>query len=132
MRLGWRQGVMAAVVAVSAGSAGCNKGGTFYESLNPSAGRPSGGEEVRLRGGGFRALGNLEVRIGGKAATNVGIADDNTVVFTTPEAREGDIGHPLSIYLLTSEGRSVVLRNAFTYRRNPNDSTGGSDLQRRL
>ncbi len=127
MRFGWRPYVLAAAVA----SVGCGSHGTFYESLNPAMGRPSGGEEVRLRGSGFGALGNIEIRVGGKLATNVGIADDETIVFTTPEAREDDVGHALPVYILTNTGRSIVLRDAFTYRSNGNGS-GASGLGRRL
>ena len=112
---------------------GCSGNSVFFESMNPASGRVSGGQEVRIRGSGFRALGNIEIRIGGKPATNVGVADDETVVLTTPEAREADVGHPLDVYLLTAEGRSFVLRRAFSYRHGPNDvTTPNSDLQRRL
>jgi hypothetical protein len=125
--------VLMASLLVSAASAttGCKKEGVFFQSINPASGRPSGGEEVRIRGHGFRALGGLEVRIGPKAAQNVGIADDETIVLTTPEAREADRGHPIDVYILTNEGRSIVLRGAFTYRR-ATEGGGANELQRRL
>ncbi len=110
---------------------GCKREGVFFQSMNPTSGRASGGEEVRIRGHGFRTLGGLDIRIGPKAAQNVGIADDETIVLTTPDAREADQGHPLDVYILTNEGRSIILRGAFTYRRNA-EGGAANELQRRL
>lgn len=123
--------LMASLLVSAAGATGCKKEGVFFQSINPASGRPSGGEEVRIRGHGFRALGGLEVRLGPKAAQNVGIQDDETIVLTTPESRESDRGHPIDVYILTNEGRSIVLRGAFTYRR-ATEGGGANDLQRRL
>ncbi len=131
MGLGLRHAAVAFVIAASVSGAGCKKDGVFFRDLAPRSGRASGGEEVRILGSGFRALGGLEVRVGPKPATNVGIADDETIVLTTPEAREADQGHPLDIFILTNQGRSYVLRGAFTYRRGQADTPGG-ELQRRL
>ncbi|MEZ4407095.1 MAG: IPT/TIG domain-containing protein [Polyangiales bacterium] len=128
-----RRAALALLLAGAFMSAGCKKSGLFFQSVNPPAGRPGGGEEVRIRGSGFRALGGLQIRIGPKEARNVGIADDETIVLTTPECRDADQGHPLDIHILTHEGRSVILRGAFTYRRNPGESNSpNSELQRRL
>lgn len=130
--VGWfRHAVMACVVVMAGAGMGCKREGVFFRDMAPRTGRPSGGEEVRILGSGFRALGSLEIRVGPKPATNVGIADDETIVFTTPESREADQGRPLDVYILTAEGRSYILRGAFTYRRAPTD-TPGSELQRRL
>lgn len=123
--------LMASLLVSAAGATGCKKEGVFFQSLNPASGRPSGGEEIRIRGHGFRALGGLEVRLGPKAAQNVGIADDETIVLTTPEVREADRGHPIDVYILTNEGRSIVLRGGFTYRR-ATEGGGANELQRRL
>jgi hypothetical protein len=123
--------LMASLLVSAAGATGCKKEGVFFQSINPASGRPSGGEEVRIRGHGFRALGGLEVRLGPKPAQNVGIADDETIVLTTPESRESDRGHPIDVYILTNEGRSIVLRGAFTYRR-ATEGGGANHLQRRL
>jgi len=123
--------LMASLLVSAAASTGCKKDGVFFQSVNPASGRPSGGEEVRIRGHGFRALGGLEIRVGPKPAQNVGIADDETIVLTTPEAREADRGHPVDVYILTNEGRSIVLRGAFTYRR-ATEGGGANELQRRL
>lgn len=127
----FRHAVAAFVVLAAAAGAGCKKEGVFFRDLAPRSGKPSGGEEVRLLGSGFRALGTLDIRVGPKPATNVGIADDETIVFTTPESREADQGHPIDIFILTNEGRSYVLRGAFTYRRGATD-TPSNELQRRL
>lgn len=127
----FRHALVALVVAASVSGLACKKEGIFFRDLAPKTGRPSGGEEVHLLGSGFRALGPLEVRVGPKPATNVGVADDETIVLTTPECREADQGHPLDIYILTNEGKSYVLRGAFTYRHGQSESPG-SDLQRRL
>lgn len=126
-----RRTLLAALLAL--GVAGCPKQGVFFQSMNPVSGKPGGGEEVRIRGSGFRALGNLDIRIGGKPATNIGITDDETIVLTTPESREADQGHPLDVYLMTADGKSYVFRGAFTYRRSGNDPNApNADLQRRL
>jgi hypothetical protein len=104
----------ALVLAVTA--SGCNSNKLRFDSVNPAAGRMTGGEEVLIRGSGFDKLGNLEVRIGGRPATNVGVQGDDTIRLTTPEGRENDANHPLDIHLLTADGRSIVLRSAFQYR----------------
>lgn len=131
MRSSWYSPMttLALVAALSAG-AGCKKEGVFFTSINPPSGKASGGDEVRIRGSGFHSLGTIDIRVGPKLATNVAVADDETIVLTTPECREADQGRALDIYLLTGDGRSYVLRSAFTCRR----SEGGanSDLQRRL
>ena len=132
MTLGWSRLLVASALVTSlAASSGCKKEGVFFYSLAPASGRASGGQEVRIRGSGFRSLGNLEVRIGPKVASNVGIADDETIVLTTPDCRETDQGKKLDIFILTSDGKSYVLRESFTYQRGPGD-TPGSELQRRL
>lgn len=133
MTLGWSQRTAIVAMATALMATGCNREGVFFQSMNPASGRITGGEEVRIRGSGFKGLSNLEIRIGGRPATNIGVADDQTIVLTTPDAREGDVGHAIDVYLLTNEGRSYVLRGAFTYRRGANDTTSpNSDLQRRL
>lgn len=118
---------LAALVALS----GCKKEGVVFSSMNPPSGKASGGDEVRIRGSGFRGLGTLDIRVGPRPATNVAIADDETIVMTTPECREADHGRAVDVYLLTGDGRSYVLRGAFTCRR-PEASGANSDLQRRL
>lgn len=130
-----RSGTIAVVLAVAAFATGCKNKGLTFESVNPPSGRLGGGEEVRIRGSGFAKLGNLEVRIGGRPATNVGIESDNTIVLTTPEGRESDLNRALDISILTSEGRSVILRNAFTYHPGPSRqgaSGPNEELRRRL
>lgn len=132
MRSSWYRPLttLALVTAMLAGG-GCKKEGVFFTSINPPSGKASGGDEVRIRGSGFHALGTLEIRVGPKPATNVAVADDETIVMTTPECREADHGRALDVYLLTGDGRSYVLRGAFTCRR-PDASGANSDLQRRL
>jgi hypothetical protein len=131
--MGVRNRMMAAVVLLSV-AAGCGSKGTAFESVNPGSGRLGGGEEVRIRGAGFEKLGNLEVRIGGRPATNVGIVGDDTIVLTTPEGRETDAAHPLDVSILTADGKSIILHHAFTYNAGASQRTGGpnDDLRRRL
>jgi hypothetical protein len=124
-----------ALVALAALAGGCKSKSLNFESVNPPSGRMGGGEEVRIRGGGFEKLGNLEVRIGGRPATNVGVQGDDTIVLTTPEAREADANRALDISILTSDGRSILLRNAFTYRPGAAQRGAGGpneELRRRL
>ncbi len=113
-------------------AAGCKQEGVHFLSVNPATGRPSGGEEVRVRGSGFRNLGSLEVRLGGRVAQNVGVVDDETLQFTTPECREADHGQKVDLFILTNEGRSYRIREAFTCRRPEQPGTPNNDLQRRL
>lgn len=114
------------------GAAGCKKDGVHFLSVNPATGRPTGGEEVRVRGSGFRNLGSLEVRLGGRTAQNVGVVDDETLQFTTPECREADHGQKIDLFILTNEGRSYRIREAFTCRRPEQPGTPNNELQRRL
>lgn len=128
--------LLASVLALGAGA--CRpRGQLVFESVNPAQGRLSGGEELRIRGAGFEQLRNLEVRIGGRPATNVGIEGDNTIVLTTPEGREAIVGQPQDIAMLTPEGRSVILNHAFTYARAAGQTGGqgggpNEDLRRRM
>jgi len=113
-------------------SAGCKKEGVHFLSVNPASGRHSGGQEIRVRGSGFRNLGGLEVRLGGRVAQNVGIVDDETLQFTTPECRTEDHGNKIDLYVLTNEGRSYRIREAFTCLRPETGGAPNNDLQRRL
>lgn len=131
MRSSWfRPMTTLALMAALCGGSACKKEGVTFESINPPSGKASGGDEVRIRGSGFRALGTIDIRVGPKLATNVAVADDETIVMTTPECREADQGRALDVYLLTGDGRSFVLRGAFTCRRP--EGGANSDLQRRL
>ena len=133
MRL--RNAAIAGLIALASAAVGCKPHNLFFESVNPASGRLSGGQEVRIRGGNFQQLGSLEVRIGGKPATNVGIVGDDTIVLTTPEGREIEAAHPVDINLLTSDGKSIVLRGAFSYTAGPAAPGAGGpndDLRRRL
>ena len=116
-------------------AAGCKNNKLTFESVNPPSGRMGGNEEVRIRGTGFGQLGNLQdVRFGGRAATNVGVQGDDTIVLTSPEGRDEDANRAIDITLLSSDGRSIVIKSAFTYR--PAQAGGPSgpneDLRRRL
>ncbi len=132
-----RSWVIAVAMLAFALASGCKPSGVHFQSVNPAQGRHGGGEEVRIRGSGFEALGGLEVRIGGRPAANVGILGDETIVLTTPEGQETATNRAQDITILTNTGRSYVLRGAFTYR--PGAGGGGGpaggpneDLRRRL
>jgi hypothetical protein len=128
--------VLAAILFASAAAGSCKGSQALvFESVNPASGRLGGGEEVRIRGSGFEKLGNLEVRLGGRPATNVGVQGDDTIVLTTPEGREADADHPVDVSLLTSEGKSIILRRVFTYQAGASPHGAGGpheDLRRRL
>jgi hypothetical protein len=116
-------------------AAGCKNNKLTFDSVNPPSGRMGGNEEVRIRGSGFSQLGNLQdVRFGGRPATNVGILGDDTIVLTSPEGRDEDANRPLDITLLTSDGRSIVIKSAWTYHPAQAGGTSGpnEDLRRRL
>lgn len=126
----------AAALATAFSQAACKPKNLSFASLNPASGRLGGGEEVRIRGTAMRTLMNPQVRIGGREATNVGVADDETLVLTTPEGREGDLNHDLDVSILTADGKSIILRNAFRYMPGAGQQTGprgpNDDLRRRL
>jgi hypothetical protein len=133
--MGLRTGGLIVTLALAACASGCKSDKITFDSVNPPSGRMGGGEEVRIRGGGFEKLGNLEVRIGGRPANNVGIQGDDTIVLTTPEAREGAAGTAMDISILTSDGKSIVLRSAFSYQAGASQRGAGGpneDLRRRL
>ena len=123
-----------AIALLSFVAAGCGSHALSFDSVNPAEGRMGGGEEVRIRGTGLDHLGNIDVRIGGRMATNVGVQGEDTIVLTTPEGRDEEANHPEDISILTSDGRSIVLRHAWTYRPGASQQTGGpnEDLRRRM
>lgn len=129
-------GVAAFALAVGLGAAGCKPKKLTFDSLNPASGRIGGGEEVRIRGTAMRTLMNPQVRIGGHEATNVGVADDETLVLTTPEGREADLNRSIDVSILTADGKSIVLRGAWRYTPGAGQQTGprgpNDDLRRRL
>ena len=130
-----RFALVSALATALLASAGCKNTKLTFESVNPPSGRMGGSEEVRIRGTGFGQLGNLQdVRIGGRPATNVGVQGDDTIVLTSPEGREEDANRAVDIVLLSSDGKSIVLKQVFTYR--PAAAGGPSgpneDLRRRL
>lgn len=129
-----RVGVFAAAMLISAAS-GCKNKNLTFQAVNPASGRLSGGQEVRIVGSGFDKLGTIEVRIGGRPATNVGVMGDEAIVLTTPEGAESSANHPVDISILTSDGRSIVLRNSWTYQpgaAQPGAGGPNEDLRRRL
>ncbi|MBL8682540.1 MAG: IPT/TIG domain-containing protein [Myxococcales bacterium] len=130
-----RAAIATAIALAALASTGCKNQKLTFESVNPPSGRLGGNEEVRIRGTGFGQLGNLQdVRFGGRAATNVGVQGDDTIVLTSPEGREDDANRAIDITLLSSDGRSIVLKGAFTYRPGAAGGPAGpnDDLRRRL
>jgi hypothetical protein len=129
-----RDGVFVAALLVSAAS-GCKTHNLTFQVVNPASGRLSGGQEVRIVGTGFDKLGTIEVRIGGRPASNVGVMGDEAIVLTTPEGAEASASHPVDISILTSDGRSIVLQHAWTYQAGaaaPGSGGPNEDLRRRL
>ncbi len=130
----FRDGVLLAALVVSAAS-GCKKKNLTFQAVNPQSGRLSGGQEVRIVGTGFDRLGTIEVRIGGRPAANVGVMGDEAIVLTTPDGLESAANHPVDINILTADGRSIVLRQAWTYQPGaaaPGAGGPNEDLRRRL
>ena len=129
-------GAALSAFALALGGAGCKPKNLTFASLNPASGRLGGGEEVRIRGTAMRTLMNPQVRIGGHEATNVGVADDETLVLTTPEGREADLNRNIDVSILTADGKSIVLRGAWQYRPGAGQQSGprgpNDDLRRRL
>jgi len=122
---------------VTVGVSACKRRPTLtFQSVAPASGRLSGGQEVRILGSGFESLGSLEVRVGGRPATNVGAMGDDVIVLQSPEGVESTANHPQDITILTADGRSIVLRNAWTYQPGAGSAGGtegpNEDLRRRL
>lgn len=129
-----RDGVFVAALLVSVAS-GCKNHNLTFQAVNPGSGRLSGGQEVRIIGTGFDKLGTIEVRIGGRPASNVGVMGDEAIVLTTPEGAESAANQPVDISILTSDGRSIVLTHSWTYQpgaAQPGAGGPNEDLRRRL
>ncbi len=97
-----------------------NSGGTYDLSVNgcgsvvvtgvtPNAGPVAGGTGVTITGSGF--LAGATVTVGGAAATGVNVANDSTIVATTPAGTAG----PVSVVVTNPGGASSVLEDGFVY-----------------
>ncbi len=78
--------------------------------VDPKTGSMEGGEEVTLRGEGFRD--GVVVRFGGRAATDVRVKDGSTLVAKTPPADEPG---PVDVEVLDPGGQKGSLPDGFTY-----------------
>jgi hypothetical protein len=74
-------------INVTVGFAYDAPGGLSVTGIEPSRGRPSGGEPVTIRGAGF--VSGATVTIGGQTATNVHVADATTITAVTPAHASG-------------------------------------------
>jgi len=121
-------GAMALLLCIAgAAGTGCKpKELTFY-SVNPTSGKITGNEELRIRGDALDKLGtNVSVRVGGLEAKNVGIEGSETIVLKTPPGDHRLVGKPQSIYILTTAGQSIVLKDVFTYTDVPGAARSGA------
>lgn len=78
--------------------------------VDPKTGSMEGGEEVTLRGDGFRD--GVVVRFGGRAATDVRVKDGSTLVAKTPPADEPG---SVDVEVLDPGGQKGSLPDGFTY-----------------
>ena len=102
---------MVGVVALIAFVCGCEK--EFgAESVFPSTGILTGGETVTISGGGFRRDIGMTVYFGSLKAENVMVRSAETIVVSTPPAKnEGKV----DIRIITDDGRELLLKQAFHY-----------------
>jgi hypothetical protein len=102
---------MVGVVALIAFVCGCEK--EFgAESVLPTTGILTGGETVTISGGGFRRDIGMTVYFGSLKAENVMVRSAETIVVTTPPAKnEGKV----DIRIITDDGRELLLKQSFHY-----------------
>ena len=108
--------VGAADVAVNnadGGSASLSGGFTYtgvsVSGIDPAEGSVSGGQSVTISGGNFQD--GASVTIGGAAATDVSVADGNTITATTPAGAAG----AADVVVSNADGNSATMSGGFTY-----------------
>lgn len=81
------------------------------KEVQPNFGNVSGKDDVVLIGKGFKP--GLTVTFGKKSATGIVVESDTKVRLKTPSGPEGKV----DIYITDASGKTVMLKEAFTYRK---------------
>lgn len=86
---------------------------TRVAETEPPHGTFAGGEEILIKGNGFRpGHGGVTVKFGKKDATNIVVESDKVIKVTSPT---GDKNSKVDIMVIFDDGRTYLLRNGFTY-----------------
>jgi hypothetical protein len=108
-RTRWVLGLFVSLVV--AASFGCKKEGLKINEIDPPFGNIAGNDDVVITGHGFEP--GLVVTFRKRKATKVVIESDTKVRVKTPPGPEG----PVDVVVTQPSGKSFVLEDAFTYRR---------------
>jgi hypothetical protein len=87
---------------------GCD-GGVQVTSIQPDNGTVAGGEDVFIKGSGFKA--GVQVRFCKAEAKNLVILADNQIKLSSPANQKGNC----DVTLTFDDGRSYKVANAFRY-----------------
>ncbi len=81
--------------------------------VEPSHGTAGGGEEITIKGNGFKpGKGGVSVRFGKHDAASIVVESDTKIRVTTPG---GDPGTTVSVLVVFDDGKAFELKNAFQY-----------------
>jgi hypothetical protein len=98
------------VVALLGLVTGCESG-TKIKSVEPNFGNVAGNDDVVIVGTGFKH--GMQVHFGKREAKNVVTEGPTRILVKTPPGVEGKI----DVTITRDDGRTIVLRDGFTYRR---------------
>ncbi len=90
--------------------AGCESG-TRIKSVEPNFGNVAGNDDVVIVGAGFKA--GMVVQFGKREAKSVVLEQPTKIICKTPAGVEGKV----DVTITRDDGKTFVLRDAFTYRR---------------
>lgn len=112
---------LALVLALFAGSAGCETGGKMaVTGINPAAGHIGGDQAVHITGHHFRTDIGYTVYFGNAKASAVSIRNAETLVVTTPRNEEGTV----DVTVRSDDGNAFRMKQAFKY-----ENMGGSVVE---
>lgn len=106
-----RWGIVVALLLLVSGFVGCKGKGLKIEEIDPPFGNVAGNDDVVIKGQGFEP--GLVVHFRKRKASRVVIESDQMIRVKTPPGPEG----PVDVVLIEPSGRSHVLENGFTYRK---------------
>lgn len=89
---------------------GCESG-TRIKSVEPNFGNVAGNDDVVIVGNGFRQ--GMVVQFGKREAKSVVLEQPTRILCKTPAGVEGKV----DVTITRDDGKTFVLRDAFTYRR---------------
>lgn len=106
----WLQGGALALSLLA--MSGCSNE-TRLNELDPPQGTYNGGEEIVIKGNGFRpGHGGVVVKFGKRDATNIAVESERTIKVTSPA---GDKNSEVDITVIFDDGRAYQLNKGFHY-----------------